>query len=168
VLLAAAAAAGCSSDDPPADPPAPPGPELSEPVRLQGSYTVEGKRRRVDAQLAFDNLIDPYRSSLSAPEPGTRLVAVQLHVLNSGPEPFPLDWARLRGYDGRGRALPPGTQSTPLRKTAPDRPVRGQVLTAVTAFRVPRGRRLAEIRMRSIVRLWAFRARWNLRSPQGR
>jgi hypothetical protein len=44
----------------------------------------------------------------------------------------------------------------------PDRPVRGQALSAITAFEVPRGRRLASIRMTSIVKLWPFRARWKV------
>ena len=58
--------------------------------------------------------------------------------------------------------LPPGTQSTPLRRTMPGRRVRGKLLTSITAFKVPRGRRLATIRMTSIVKLWAFRARWSV------
>jgi hypothetical protein len=44
----------------------------------------------------------------------------------------------------------------------PGRPVRGQMLASIVAFTVPRGRRLAEIRMTSIVRLWQFRARWTI------
>jgi hypothetical protein len=161
--LAFAAGACSSGDDAPApEPPVTLSTKLSQPVRLDGSYLLDGRRRRVDAQIAFDHLTDPYRAAMSAPSPGTRLVAVQLQVLNRGRDPFPLEWARLRGYDERGRALPSGTQSTPVRKTVPDRPVRGQVLTSFTAFRVPRGARLASIRMSSIVRLWRFNARWEL------
>ena len=112
-------------------------------MHLQGEYTLNGRAHRVDARIGFDHVIDPYRAIASAPPPKTRFVGAQLHLLNRGPDPFPIQWARFRGYDEeRGRPLPAGTQSTPLRKTMPDRPVRGQVLTQITGFTVPRGRRL--------------------------
>lgn len=112
--------------------------------------------------MEFDNVVDPYRGGALVPPANTRFVGAQLHILNRGRDPFPIQWARFRGYDARGRPLPAGTQSTPLRKSMPTRPVRGQVLTSITAFTVPRGRRLASIRMTSIVRLWRFQARWKL------
>jgi hypothetical protein len=145
-LVAAVAAAGCGSGGaPPPDPVVTLRTKLSQPVRLSGSYVLENRRHRAAAEIAFDNLTDPSRSSTGAPTRGTRMVAAQLQVLNRGPDPFPLDWARFRGYDERGRPLPAGTESTPVRKTVADRPVRGQVLSSVTAFRVPRGARLASI-----------------------
>jgi hypothetical protein len=164
-LVVAVAGAGCGGDDSRAPAPTPTPKlqaELSKPVHLLGTYSLEGHRRRVDVQIGFDNLTDPYRSATTAPSRGIRLVAVHLQVLNHGRDPFPLDWARFRGYDQRGRALPAGTESTPVRKTVADRPVRGQVLTSVAAFRVPRGSRLGSIRMYSIVDLWRFKARWQL------
>jgi hypothetical protein len=133
-------------------------------VRLRRSYTF-GRRRQVDAEISFGDPIDPYRQSVQAPVPGTRMVAVRMGVLNRGRDAFPLGWAVLQGYDERGRPLPAGTESTPLRKTRPERPARGQLLTRLTAFRVPRGRRLASIRMSSGVNLWRFRARWSV--PRG-
>jgi hypothetical protein len=134
----------------------------SNAVRLQGDYTFAGRRRRVDAQVSFDHVVDPVRSLVVSPGPNARFVGAQLRIVNQGRDPFPIRWARFRGYDERGRPLPPGTQSTPLRRTMPDRPVRGQALSAITAFEVPRGRRLASIRMTSIVKLWPFRARWKV------
>jgi hypothetical protein len=131
-------------------------------VRLKGEYSQDGRERRVDARLAFDNVIDPYRAVVLTPPPNARFVGAQLHILNRGRDPFPIQWARFRGYDERGRPLPAGTQSTPLRKAMPNRPARGQVLTSIIALTVPRGGRLASIRMTSIVRLWPFRARWTL------
>jgi hypothetical protein len=164
--LAALLAAACGgSDEPAAERPAATtlASSLSKPVRVRGTYVLDGRRRKVDALIGFDNRTDPYRGSVTAPAPGSRMVSVQLHVLNRGRDPFPLDWARFRGYDERGEPLPPGTESTPLRKTAPRLPVKGQVLTTVAAFAVPRGHQLASIRMRSIVDLWRFGARWTLR-----
>ena len=162
-LAAAAGLAGCSGDDdaPVEKAPAPPA-QLTNARHLQGEYTLNGRAHRVDARIGFDHVIDPYRAIASAPPPKTRFVGAQLHLLNRGPDRFPIQWARFRGYDERGRPLPAGTQSTPLRKTMPDRPVRGQVLTQITGFTVPRGRRLASIRMSSIVDVWRFRARWTL------
>jgi len=162
-LAAAAALGSCSGDDDsPADPAPAPRPRLSNAVHLQEEYSMDGRVRRVDARIAFDNVVDPYRGVALVPPGDARFVGAQLHILNRGRNPFPIRWARLRGYDERGRSLPAGTQSTPLRKSMPNRPVRGQVVTQVTAFTVPRGRRLASIRMTSIVRLWRFRARWTL------
>lgn len=161
-VAAAAVLASCAGDDDPPHGSSTAG--RSQPanaVRLQREYTVRGRDRRVDARLSFDNVIDPYRS-IAVPPKDARYAGAQLHILNRGPDPFPIRWARFRGYDERGRPLPAGTQSTQLRRTMPDRPVRGQVLTSVVAFTVPRGRRLASIRMTSIVRLWRFRARWTL------
>jgi hypothetical protein len=162
-LAVSALLVGCGGDDDSSsgDSPAA-GPKLPNAVRLQGDYTHNGRPRHVDAQMAFDAFADPYRSGLIPPVPNARFVAAQLRILNRGRDPFPLQWARFRGYDELGRALPPGTQSTPLRRTMPDRRVRGQVLTSITAFQVPRGRRLASIRMTSIVQVWPFRARWTL------
>jgi hypothetical protein len=166
VLVALAAGAvflGCGGDDgssPGVAGPAPP--KLSNAVRLRHGYRFAGRRRRVDAQVSFGNVVDPYRSLSTSPGPNARFVAAQLRILNRGRDPFPIRWARFRGYDERGRPLPPGTQSTPLRRTMPDRPLRGQALTSLTAFVVPRGRRLESIRMTSIVRVWPFRARWTL------
>jgi hypothetical protein len=131
-------------------------------VRLRGRYEFEGRSRSVDAEVAVDHPIDPFRASVAAREPGERLVAVRLRLLNRGRDSFPADWARFRGYDGRGRVLAAGTQGTPLRKSLPDRAVRGQTLTSLVAFRVPRRRKLASVRMSSIVELWDFRARWRL------
>lgn len=167
LVLAALAAAGglaaCSGDDDSTARKAEtPGPQLTNAVRLQGEYTLNGRPHRVDAQIAFDHVVDPYRSIASAPPADTRFAGAQLQILNRGPDPFPIQWARFRGYDERGRPLPAGTQSTPLRKTMPDRPVRGQVLSSITAFTVPQGRRLSSIRMTSIVDVWRFRARWTL------
>jgi hypothetical protein len=159
----AAALASCSGDDDSATGTSPSQPpRVSNAVRLERHYTVNGRSRRVDARIGFDHAIDPYRAIAAVAPPGTRLVGAQLHLANSGPDPFPMRWARFRGYDERGRPLPAGTQSTPLRRTMPDRPVRGQVLTQIMGFTVPRGRRLASIRMTSIVSAWRFRARWTL------
>jgi hypothetical protein len=162
-FLTAAALASCSDDDDSqGEPVPPPQPRLADTVRLQHQYRQGGRVRRVDAWMAFDNVTDPHRSSVLVPPPGARLVGAQLRILNRGPDPFPIRWARFRGYDQRGRPLPAGTRSTPLRRSMPNRPVRGQVLTSISAFTVPRGRRLASIRMRSIVRVWQFSARWTL------
>jgi hypothetical protein len=136
---------------------------LAGSVALRNSYEFEGRPRHVDAQIALDNVIDPYRGLVTATDPGERLVAVRLRLLNHGRDPFPLEWARFKGYDVRGRALAAGTQSTPLRKSLPDRPVRGQTLTSLMAFRVPERRKLASVRMTSVVELWAFRGRWRLK-----
>jgi hypothetical protein len=166
VLVALAASAvvlGCGGDDDSSSGSAAAPPKLANAVRLKGDYRFAGRRRHVDAQVSFDDVVDPYRSLSTSPGPNARFVAAQLRIMNRGRDPFPIQWARFRGYDERGRALPPGTQSTPLRRTMPDRPVRGQVLTSITAFMVPRGRRLDSIRMTSIVKLWPFRARWSLR-----
>ncbi len=166
VLVALAAAAGlgaCSGDDDSTGRKASaPPPQLANAVRLQGEYTLNGRAHRVDARIGFGHVIDPYRAIASEPPPKTRFVGAQLHLLNRGPDPFPIQWARFRGYDERGRPLPAGTQSTPLRRSMPDRPVRGQVLTQIIGFTVPRARRLASIRMSSIVDVWRFRARWTL------
>ena len=107
-------------------------------------------------------MIDPYRTLVTVPDAGERLVAVRLSLLNRGRDPFPSEWANFQGYGPRGRRLRPGTQGTPLRKSLPDRPVRGQRLTRLMAFRVPDGERLASVRMSSSVELWPFRARWRL------
>jgi hypothetical protein len=166
VLLALVAAplASCSGDDDDstASNAAPAPPRLPDAQRLRGEYTLNGRAHRVDARIAFDHVIDPYRNAALAPAPNTRLVGAQLRILNTGPDPFPMQWARFRGYDERGRPLPEGTQSTPLRKTMPSRPLRGQVLSSITGFTVPHGRRLASIRMTSIVDAWRFHARWTL------
>jgi hypothetical protein len=162
-LAVAAALPACSGDDDSSAERAPaPPPQLTNAVRLKGGYTLNGRAHRVDARIGFDHVIDPYRASASAPPPKARFVGAQLHLLNRGQDPFPIQWARFRGYDERGRPLPAGTQSTPLRRSMPDRPVRGQVLTQITGFTVPRGRRLASIRLSSIVDAWRFRARWTL------
>ena len=162
-LAATAGLASCSGDDDSSAEKAPgPRPQLTNAVRLQGEYALNGRDRRVDARISFDHVIDPYRAIAVEPPPNARFAGAQLHILNRGPDPFPIRWARFRGYDERGRPLPAGTQSTPLRRSMPDRPVRGQVLTQITGFTVPRGRRLASIRMTSIVRAWRFRARWTL------
>ena len=153
---------GCGGDDSPSGSTAAAPRKLSNAVRLQGDYPFGGRRRRVDAQVSFEHVVDPYRSLSTSPGSNARFVAAQLRIMNRGRDPFPIQWARFRGYDERGRPLPPGTQSTPLRRTMPGRRVRGQLLTSITAFKVPRGRRLATIRMTSIVKLWAFRARWSV------
>jgi hypothetical protein len=163
VAAAAAPLASCSGDDDSTSSKAAPAvPRLENAARLQGEYMQNGRAHRVDARIAFDHVIDPYRSATIAPVPDARIVGAQLRILNTGPDPFPIQWAHFRGYDERGRPLPAGTQSTPLRRTMPDRPVRGQVLSSITGFTVPQGRRLASIRMSSIVDVWRFHARWTL------
>jgi hypothetical protein len=161
VIVAAAALPACGGDDSaPAGTTQATAPTVAGGEQLKGEYTQGGRERHVDAQIAFGRVIDPYRAGVIAAAPDARFVGVQLKMLNRGRDPFPFEWARFQGYDERGRALPAGTQSTPLQKTMPGRPVRGQLLASIVAFTVPRGRRLAEIRMTSIVRLWQFRARW--------
>jgi hypothetical protein len=162
-LAAVGTLSACGGDDPtPAGTSPAPVPKVAGAEHLKGEYTQAGEERSVDAQIAFGKVIDPYRTGVITAPPDARFVGVQLKILNRGADPFPFEWARFQGYDERGRPLPPGTQSTPLQKTMPGRPVRGQILASIVAFTVPRGRRLAEIRMTSIVRLWRFHARWTI------
>jgi hypothetical protein len=162
-LAAMAALSACGGEDSgPAGTTQAAAPKITGGEQLKGEYTQGGRERQVNAQIAFGRLIDPYRAGVITAPPDARFVGVQLKLLNSGRDPFPFEWARFQGYDERGRALPAGTQNTPLQKTMPGRPVRGQLLASIVAFTVPRGRRLAEIRMTSIVRLWQFHARWEI------
>jgi hypothetical protein len=159
LCAAAAAFTSCSGSEQQSTPK----PALSGAVRLHGDYSLLGRRHRVDAEVALGKVVDPYRSLVVPAPPNGRLVAVQLRIRNRARDAFPLRWARFHARDERGRPLPAAVYSTPVRKTVPDRPVRGQVLASLVAFQVPRGRRIGTVRMTSIVRLWPFRARWVVR-----
>ena len=130
--------------------------------RLQGEYTLNARAHRVDARIGFGHVIDPYRAIASSRRRRRASWALSSTSSTAAPTRSRSSGLAFRGYDERGRPLPAGTQSTPLRRSMPDRPVRGQVLTQIIGFTVPRGRRLALIRMSSIVDVWRFRARWTL------
>lgn len=160
--------ASCGGDD--QERPLPPAAaDLSSPIakpqRLRGDYEFEGRRRRVDVSIVPRNVLDPWKGTVVVPPKGARYVGVTVRFVNHGPDPFPHEWANFGGRDDAGRKLSVRTARSPLRKTSPDRPVRGQALDQIIGLPVPKGRSLSELRIGSIVTLFPFDARWKLPPP---
>ncbi|MFA9270187.1 MAG: hypothetical protein ACEQSX_05440 [Baekduiaceae bacterium] len=145
-LLAAAAllAAGCGGGDEPA--PAP------EAVALTQAYTdAGGAARSVDARLSVAAVHPPSSELPVALPAGTQPVIADVEIDDRGEDPFPLQWATFTATTREGKTL-----REQLRLNA--RRVRDGVQVLPVGFAVPKGDALADVRMRSIVKLWPFRA----------
>lgn len=145
-LLAAAAllAAGCGGDDEPAA-----GPQS---VALTQDYTdAEGTERSVDARLAVKALHPPAGELPVALPAGTEPVVADVEIDDRGTDPFPLQWATFSARTRDGRTLREQLRLSPRR-------VRDGVQVVPVGFAVPEGDALADVRVRSIVELWPFRA----------
>jgi len=159
LLLAALALAGCGGGDgdatPAATTPAQALPRgLAAPVSLRKTYPFEGRTRRVDTVAVPGSLLDPWRTPAVPVPEGARLVAAQLTWLDRGRDPFPREWARYAGRDDTGAPLA-RTFLGPARRD-------GRLTVQPVGFVVGAGRRLAEVRMTSIVDVWRFHAKWRL------
>ena len=147
IAVAVLVLAACGDD------PAPAGPQLGDSVRLA--------RGAVDSRLTTQVMTDPYDAAPVIAPRGTRYVAVSLSWIDEGRRPFPRGWARFTLVDGAGHRTT-GAVLTPLRRTHPDRPRRGQELTQIVALPLGDGRRPARLELGSIVARWRFAASWRL------
>lgn len=145
-LLAAVAllAAGCGGDDDAATAP--------EAVTLaQGYADAEGTRRSVDARLAVVAVHPPADDVPVALPAGTEPVLADVEIDDRGQDPFPLQWATFTARTREGKTLREQLRLSPRR-------VRDGVQVLPVGFAVPKGDALADVRVRSIVKLWPFRA----------
>lgn len=145
-LLAVLALGGCGGDDevsPAAD---------RRAVTLERAYAgADGERRAVDARLTLVALRPPAgRLPVALPE-GTSAVIADVEIDDRGADPFPLEWAAFSARTRAGRTL-----SEQLR--LPARRAAEGVRVLPVGFAVPEGDELADVRVRSIVELWPFRA----------
>lgn len=152
-LLAAAAllAAGCGGDDEPAATP--------QSATLAQDYTdAEGEQRSVDARLAVAAVHPPAGELPVALPGGTEPVVADVEIDDRGTDPFPLQWATFSARTRDGRTLREQLRLSPRR-------VRDGVQVVPVGFAVPEGDVVADVRVRSIVELWPFRA--TLTPPAG-
>ncbi len=145
-VLAAAAllAVGCGGDDEPAA-----GPKA---VALTQDYTdAEGTERSVDARLEVTAVHPPASELPVALPPGTEPVMADVEIDDRGKDPFPLQWATFTATTRKGKAPREQLRLSPRR-------VRDGVQVIPVGFAVPEGDALVDVRVRSIVKLWPFRA----------
>lgn len=145
LLLAALVLAGCGGGQE-TDRPSP------RPVALEGAYTdARGQRREVDATLTLLALRAPTgRLPVTLPG-GTAAVIADVEVEDRGPDAFPLEWAVFSARTREGRTLREQLRLPPRR-------LREGVRLVPVGFAVPEGEEVADVRVRSIVDLWPFRA----------
>lgn len=145
-LLAAAAllAAGCGGGDEQAAAP--------EAVVLAQDYTdAAGAERSVDARLSVAAVHPPSSELPVALPAGTEPVVADVEIEERGEDPFPLQWATFTATTREGKTLREQLRLSPRR-------VRDGVQVIPVGFAVPEGDALADVRVRSIVKLWPFRA----------
>lgn len=146
VLVAAALLAGCGGGDDPSPAAAPDG------VTLARDYTdPEGDKRSVDARLAV-LAVHPPGSELPVAVPeGSEPVIADVEIDDRGADPFPVAWTAFAARTRDGRTLREQLRLSPRR-------VRDGAQVLPVGFAVPDGDALADVRVRSIVELWPFRA----------
>lgn len=143
--LAAAAllAAGCGGGDEPVAAP--------DAVTLTQDYTdAEGTERSVDARLAVAAVHPPADELPVALPASTEPAIADVEIEDRGEDPFPLQWATFTARTREGRTLREQLRLSPRR-------VREGVQIVPVGFAVPKGDALADVRVRSIVKLWPFR-----------
>lgn len=147
VLLAAAALAGCGDGDgPDATAQRPPA------ATVATTYTeATGERREVDAQLTVVAVRPPADELPVALPAGTAPLLADVEIEDRGADPFPLRWAAFSARTRDGRTL-----REQLR--LPARRLREGVQLLPVGFAVPEGDAIADVRVRSIVDVWPFRA----------
>ncbi len=143
-LVGAVLLAGCGggNDDAP----------VVEAVTLERAYTDgRGEAREVDAALSLNAVYAPERDVPVTLPSGTSAVLADVDVVNRGRDPFPLEWAVFTARTRDGRTLDEKLRQGPRRVTDEE-----QVVSV--GFAVPEGDEITQVRMRSIVDLWPFRA----------
>lgn len=144
-LVAAVFLAGCGGDG--ID-----GAEFGDFASLERTYTdARGERREVDAMLTL-NAVYPAEREVPVTVPsGTQAVLADVDIVNGGRDPFPLEWAVFTARTREGRTLDEKLRQGPRRVTDDE-----QVVSV--GFAVPEGDEVTQVRMRSIVDVWPFRA----------
>lgn len=134
---------GCGGDDEPAAP---------APAALAQDYRdAGGAERSVDARLRVVAVHPPSREVPVALPEGTEPVIADIEIDDRGADPFPLEWASFTARTRDGRTLREAMRLGPRR-------LREGVQLLPVGFAVPGGDELADVRVRSIVELWPFRA----------
>ena len=127
-------------------------PDVVEAVTLERAYTDgRGEQREVDATLSL-NAVYPVAREVPVTLPsGTSAVLADVDIINSGRDPFPLEWAVFTAKTREGRTLDEKLRQGPRRVTDDE-----QVVSV--GFAVPEGDEITRVQLRSIVDLWRFRA----------
>lgn len=123
-----------------------------ETVTLERAYTDgRGEAREVDATMFLNAVYTSEREVPVTLPRGTQAVLADVSTVNSGRDPFPLEWAVFTAKTREGRTLDEQLRQGPRRVTDDE-----QVVSV--GFAVPEGDEITQVRMRSIVDLWPFRA----------
>lgn len=131
-----------------------------QPQALERTYTDgDGARREVEATLGLVALHPPTgRLPVALPE-GTSAMLADVEIEDRGADPFPLQWAAFSARTRAGRTLREQLRLPPRR-------VRDGVQLVSVGFAVPEGDELADVRVRSIVDVWPFRATLTPAAPR--
>ena len=161
-LVLACLAAGCGSGgddggDAPDRPPAPQG--LAPPERLAGTYSLDGRERRVRLAVTPTLITRKRRNDYAVVPRGRRMVQVDLRLDDSGRDRFDLRLASFEALDSGGARVRE-TFRLPVRSVEPGNP-RGPRVVSV-GFMLRRGRTVAGLRMGSIAAGLPARLRWRL------
>lgn len=156
LLLAALVVAGCGGAD---DDPAPTTAQRPPAATVATTYAeATGAQREVDARLRVVAVRTPADELPVALPADTEPVLADVEIEDAGPDPFPLTWAVFSARTRDGRTLREALRLPPRR-------VRDGTQIVSVGFAVPEGDALRDVRVRSIVDVWPFRA--TLAPPDG-
>ncbi|UUY06102.1 hypothetical protein LRS13_11485 [Svornostia abyssi] len=128
------------------------GAQFVEAVTLERAYTDgRGEARDVNTTMFLNALYTSERELPVTLPSGTQAVLADVSTINDGRDPFPLEWAVFTARTREGRTLGEKLRQGPRRVTDKE-----QVVSV--GFAVPDGDEVTEVRMRSIVDVWPFRA----------
>jgi hypothetical protein len=160
VALAVFGAFGCGDeDDPPAPEPAPQPRGIAPPGRLAGSYSLDGRERRVRLTVTPTLVTRKRRNDYVVVPRGRAAVQVDLRLDDSGRDRFDLRLASFAAVDSDGRRVRESFR-LPERRLEPGDP-RSPRLVSV-GFLLRRPSTLAQLRMSSIAPELPVRLRWRI------
>ena len=132
---------------------------IAPPRLVAGSYALAGRERRVRTTITPVLVTDRRRNDAIPTPRGRRQLQVDLRLDDRGRdrlEPQVLSFAAVDGNGARvGEAF-----RLPLRHAQPNDPNGPRLLSV--GFTLPHGRKLAQLRLRSIVERLPLRLRWDL------
>ena len=118
------------------------------------------KRGSVDTTLAIGEPIDNYKPEGAKAAAGNHFAGFPLTWVDHG-EPFPHEWARFALVDDDGDRTTVSVLS-PLTRTFPEKPQKGQPLRQVVALQIADGRKPETLELSSATETWPFSAQFDV------
>jgi hypothetical protein len=158
-LAALAALAGCGGGAEGGGDAQRPAAGIAPPHQVAGSYALAGRERRVRTTIT-PMLVTGVRRNDAIPTPrGQRQLQVDLRFDDRGPDRLDPQVLSFTAVDSGGTRVGEAFR-LPIRALEADDPASPRLLSV--GFTLPRGRRLSQLRLRSIVRRLPIRLRWDL------